>query len=198
MKKTELKLKVYKVILICLIIIAIITGILIIIKYGRNQVNEKNTRLIVNEIMQQENNVIDENQVYQIEGYNIIGIIQIPTIELEYPIIDICDKKSMKVSVGKYWGGNVNENGNLSLAAHNNKDGTMFGKTKYLKIGDEIFLTDMKKNKVRYEIYDIFSVEPNDVTILETIKTDVKEVTLITCTNGNKNRLVIKANEKTL
>ena len=43
----------------------------------------------------------------------------------------------------KYWGNSVNDFGNLSIAGHNNYDGTMFGKTKKLKIGDIVELTDL-------------------------------------------------------
>ena len=89
----------------------------------------------------------------------------------------------------------VNKNGNLALAGHNNYDGTMFGKNKQLVIGDKIYLTDLQKNTVEYEIKSIFKTDPNDVSILETQDKEKKELTLITCTNGNKERLIIKAEE---
>lgn len=50
----------------------------------------------------------------------------------------------MKVSITKFWGPQANEIGNYTVAGHNNKDGTMFGKTKYLQIGDKIKLTNLK------------------------------------------------------
>ena len=62
----------------------------------------------------------------------------------------------MKLSIIKYWGENVNDYGNLSIAGHNNKDGTMFGKTKKLEIGDIVELTDLKGQTIQYSIYDIF------------------------------------------
>lgn len=101
----------------------------------------------------------------------------------------------MKYSIVKYWGENVNEYGNLSIAGHNNYDGTMFGKTKKLQLGDKVELTDLKNQTIQYEIYDIFVTDPNDVTILQTKDKSIREVTLITCTNGNKNRLILKAKE---
>ena len=71
----------------------------------------------------------------------------------------------------------------------------MFGKTKNLKIGDIVELTDLNNQTVQYQIYDIFKTDPNDVTILETKDENVREVTLITCTNGNRERLILKAKE---
>ena len=101
----------------------------------------------------------------------------------------------MKISIVKYWGKQVNDLGNLSIAGHNNYDGTMFGKTKKLELDDIVELTDLTGRTIEYKIYDIFVTDPNDVTILETKDEASREVTLITCTNGNKERLILKAKE---
>ena len=71
----------------------------------------------------------------------------------------------------------------------------MFGKTKKLAIGDQVELTDLTNRTITYQIYDIFVTDPNDVSILQTKDKTVREVTLITCTNGNKQRLILKARE---
>ena len=134
-------------------------------------------------------------------GYKVIGVVKIPKIEIEYPILDIDTynpeetKEPMKFSIVKYWGNNVNDYGNLSIAGHNNYDGTMFGKTKKLELEDIVELTDLNNQTIQYEIYDIFVTDPNDVTILQTKDEKIREVTLITCTNGNKQRLILKAKE---
>ena len=126
---------------------------------------------------------------------------KIPKINIEYPILDIGDidpesaKSPMKISIIKYWGENVNDYGNLSIAGHNNKSGTMFGKTKNLTNGDIVELTDLKGQTIQYSIYSIFVTDPNDVSILLPKEEKIREVTLITCTNGNKQRLILKAKE---
>ena len=71
----------------------------------------------------------------------------------------------------------------------------MFGKTKNLEIGDIVELTDLTKTTLQYEIYDIFVTDPNDVSILATNDETIREVTLITCTNGNRERLILKAKQ---
>ena len=43
--------------------------------------------------------------------------------------------------------------------------------------------------------YDSFITDPDDVSILRTTDESVREVTLITCTNGRANRLIHKARE---
>ena len=193
-----MKAKIYKIIF-CILIISIILVIgLILIKNIESNENEKKNQ----EVVEVFSNVDDtQKQELTMDGYKVIGIIQIPVINLEYPILemDISNpeeaKEPMRLAIIKYWGGDVNGYGNLSLAGHNNYNGTMFGKTKNLKIGDTIELTDLNNQTVQYQIYDIFKTDPNDVTILETKDESVREVTLITCTNGNRERLILKAKE---
>ena len=213
MSKNKTKLKIYKLIFFILIIILIVVIAMIIFKYGSSQVNNKQaqdkvetfsqTELKLQENVKSENEQNNEADEIQLEykGYKVIGIIKIPKINLEYPIIEIEDispesaKKPMKLSIIKYWGENVNDYGNLSLAGHNNKDGTMFGKTKKLKNGDIVELTDLLGKTIQYSIFDIFVTDPNDVSILLPKDENIREVTLITCTNGNKERLILKAKQ---
>ena len=179
-----------------LIIIAIVVGILICNKYIGRQKNEKKLSEIVTAI---ENIDVAEAQKKQeeikIEGYEVEGIIEIPKINIKYPIINETNDAAMKVSITKFWGNKINEIGNYTMAGHNNKDGTMFGKTKYLEIGDTIKMTDLSLNTVEYEIFKIYTIDPDDVTCVESIEPGTREITLITCTNGHKNRLITKARE---
>ncbi len=205
MKKNSLELKIYKIIFIVLLIAAIILLGMVIYKYGSNQINEKESHEVVEAFSNIDFSKIDgesENQVQlEYKGYKVIGLVKIDAIDLEYPILEIGDidpesaKAPMKLSIIKYWGENVNDYGNLSIAGHNNKDGTMFGKTKKLKIGDIVELTDLTGQTIQYSIYDIFVTDPNDVSILLPKDEQIREVTLITCTNGNKERLILKAKE---
>ena len=101
----------------------------------------------------------------------------------------------MQVSITKFWGNNVNDVGNFSMAGHNYLDGTMFGKTKKLEIGDSIQMTDLTGKTIEYRIFDKYVIDPNDVTCVNSVEPNTREITLITCTNGRTNRLIIKARE---
>lgn len=194
-----MKNKVYKVIYILLIIALIIVVILIAGKELTSRNNEK----LNQEVLSEFNNITDTNQIGELtlNGYDVIGKVKIPKIDIEYPILNLETsnpeetKVPMRYGIVKYWGGNVNDYGNLSIAGHNNYSGTMFGKTKNLEIGDIVELTDLTNRTIQYKIYDIFITDPNDVSILKTEDETVREVTLITCTNGNKERLILKARE---
>ena len=205
MKKNNIELKIYKTIFYMLLIAIMVIIGMIIYKYGSNQKNEKENQEVVeafSNIDFSKNEEKRENQIQlEYKGYKVIGIVKIPKINIEYPILEIenIDPKSaekpMKLSIIKYWGEKVNDYGNLSIAGHNNKDGTMFGKTKKLQKGDIVELTDLNGQTIQYSIYDIFVTDPNDVSILLPKDELVREVTLITCTNGNKQRLILKAKE---
>ena len=209
MKQNNIELKIYKAIFYMLLIAAIVVISMIVYKYGSNLKNEKESQEAVAAFSnidfsknEEESGSQEQSPIqFEYKGYKVIGIVKIPKINLEYPILEIGDidpdnaKAPMKISIIKYWGENVNDYGNLSIAGHNNKDGTMFGKTKKLKTGDIIELTDLTGQTIQYSIYDIFVTDPNDVSILLPKNELIREVTLITCTNGNKQRLILKAKE---
>ena len=203
MKKNSLELKIYKTIFNMLLIVAIVVIGMIAHKYIGENENEKESQDAVEAFSNIDFSEITEESKEQLEykGYKVIGIVKIPKINIEYPILEIGNidpesaKEPMKISVIKYWGEKVNDYGNLSLAGHNNKSGTMFGKTKNLIKGDIVELTDLEGQTIQYKIYDIFTTTPNDVNILLPKDENVREVTLITCTNGNKQRLILKAQE---
>lgn len=193
-----MKLKIYRAIFIILLLGAIVIIALIATKQWKSMENEKENQ----EVLETFSNVeIQDSKTVQLNGYDVIGIVAIPKINIQYPILAIETsnpeetKEPMRYGIVRYWGGNVNDYGNLSIAGHNNYNGTMFGKTKNLKIGDIVELTDLTKTTIQYEIYDIFVTDPNDVSILATKDETIREVTLITCTNGNRERLILKAKQ---
>ena len=191
--------KIYNLIIAILIVALIVVVTMIVIRYSGNFLNEKEVSASLSTI----ENKIDKSKTeksnflpeVEFKGYKVEGIIEIPKINIKYPIIDHTDEKTMMVSISKFWGPQANEIGNYTVAGHNNRDGTMFGKTKYLKIGDKIKITDLKGETIEYEVFKIYSILPDDVSCVESVEAKTREVTLITCTNGHKNRLVTKARQ---
>lgn len=191
--------RVCDIILILLIIGAIIFGVIIGSEYIRRIKNEDKLSEVVAQIesinTDTNNNEENKQELIKVDGYDVEGIIEIPKIDIKYPIVSITNDEAMKVAITKFWGNNINDIGNYTMAGHNYKNGTMFGKTKYLEIGDKIKMTDLNLNTVEYEIFKIYTIDPDDVTCIESVDPNAREITLITCTNGHKNRLVTKARE---
>ena len=126
----------------------------------------------------------------EVKGYKVEGIIKISKINIEYPILEKTTDEAMQYSVTHFWGDSVN-----AIAGHNNIDGTMFGNTDRLEEGDIIELTGLDGKKVQYKIFKQYTIDPEDVSCVKSVKAGTREVTLITCQNGHKNRLVTKARE---
>ena len=191
--------KVYNLIIAVLIVALIVVIAMIVIRYGGNYLNEKEVSAsltTIEEILNsKETEQLESLPELEFKGYKVEGIIEIPKINIKYPIIDHTNEETMKVSLTKFWGPQANEIGNYTVAGHNNKDGTMFGKTKYLQIGDKIRLTNLRNETIEYEIFKIYSIEPDGVQCVESVQSGTREITLITCTNGHKNRLVTKARQ---
>ena len=191
--------KIYNLIIAVLIVALIVVIAMIVIRYGGNYLNEKEVSAslatIEEELNRKETQQSESLPELEFKGYKVEVIIEIPKINIKYPIIDHTNEETMKVSITKFWGPQANEIGNYTVAGHNNKDGTMFGKTKYLQIGDKIKLTNLKNETIEYGVFKIYSIDPDDVSCVESVESGTREITLITCTNGHKNRLVTKARQ---
>lgn len=190
--------KLINILIIILVISAIILLGVIVYRYSQYQKNSQEAVAVAEKIEEEFEQTLETNNKVEMEykGYQVVGIIEIPKINIKYPILNKTNDDSMQYSITKFAGGEVNSIGNFVVAGHNYLDGSMFGKVKQLEIGNEIKLTDLYNNTVTYEIFDIYSVDPNDTSILESVQENTREVTLITCTKGHVERLITKAREK--
>lgn len=194
------KITVYKTILVMLVITALVLAIFIIKKYIEGNKIENNIQSVLQEIKKEKQSNPNQIDVIkeideEIEGYKVVGIINIPKINIEYPILEKTNKESLKLSITKFWGEKINQKGNVVLAGHNNLNNKMFGKIDKLENGDIIELTDSQMVAVEYQVFDKYIIDPNDINCIFPVEENTREVTLITCTNRDKNRLVVKARE---
>ena len=127
--------------------------------------------------------------------YTYESILSIPSLGIEYPVLSETSEELLKISINKFWGGSPNSVGNYCIVGHNYKSGKMFGKLSQMKSGDTIKLTDLSGKTLEYKVYDRYVVDPENVACTSQITNGLKEVTLITCTNGGKQRLIIKCRE---
>ena len=130
--------------------------------------------------------------------YETIGIVRIPKINVNYPILaQTTNVELMKVAPYKYWGANPNEVGNLCIIGHNyRRRGVFFSDVPSLSVGDIVEIQDLTQRTIQYEVYDIHTVDPNDRSDTTQYTNGKKEVTLITCTDDAKQRVIVKCTEK--
>ena len=153
--------------------------------------------LEADEQAQEQEEIIEENK-YVTQGgksYTTEAILNIPSLEINYPILSETSEELLKISLNKFWGPAPNKVGNYCIVGHNYKNKKMFGKLSLIKNGDIVELTDNSGKTVKYTVYNKYVVEPDDVSCTSQLTNGNKEVTLITCTNYGKQRLVVKARQ---
>ena len=175
--------------------------------YGiyREAILENGPTNIVNNVMEniidEENNVqnsIKKNKEMEklpdeYQGYKVSPKLEIEKINLETYVFEDYDEEAMWICPTKYFGPNPNEIGNYCIAAHNYNKKNMFNNIIKLEKGDNINLTDNINGKITYTVYDVYKVEPKDTETLSQ-QTDGKvELTLITCSDYSRKRIIVKA-----
>lgn len=127
--------------------------------------------------------------------YYTESILKIEKLGIEYPVLSDTSDELLKISLNKLWGPNPNEVGNYVIIGHNYKSGKMFGKLAGIQLGDTFELRDNAGKGMTYKVYDKYIVDPTDVSCTSQLTNGKKEITLITCTNYGKQRLIVKARE---
>ena len=134
--------------------------------------------------------------------YYAVATVDIPSIDCTYPVL-VADNPEdatkldelLKISPCKFWGPNPNEVGNFCIVGHNYRSNKFFSHVPDLSIGDKIEIKDLNGQTIVYKIYDKYVVQPDDVSCTSQRTNGLKEVTLITCTDDSKMRVIVKARE---
>lgn len=203
-KKEKSKMAVIRyVILWAIVMILVYMGYGI---YQEGKVKNKSSKqehtdmiLLENEnVIKEEIKVIKPTEpvVERYSGYKVDSRLEVPKIKLKTNVLTEYSTEGLEKCASKYYGPEANGIGNYCIAGHNYNQKNMFNHLIDLKIGDSLFLTNNKSGIVEYEIYDIYKVKPQNVEPLSQKTNGKREVTLITCVNYSKNRLVVKAAER--
>ena len=142
--------------------------------------NTEKKEVIKDTFTQPNNNKAEKNDV--------IGILEIDSIGVKDPIV--LGEENLDYVVAKYRSSyDFGELGNVILAAHNNMRGSIFRNLHNLKIGSTVKIISDNK-EFEYKITNRYIVEPNDTSKIN-FSNDKKEITLITCINHAKQRLIL-------
>lgn len=133
-----------------------------------------------------------------LEDYEIIGKIEIPKTGLKSDILAETTKRSLEIAVTKiYSTSDLNQPGNTVIYGHNYRNDLFFSNNKKLAIGDKIYITDQRGNKITYEIYNMYETTPKDAEYMtRAVDEGVREISLQTCTDDSSGRIIIWAREK--
>lgn len=126
-----------------------------------------------------------------IDGYQVMGKIQIPKIEAALPVIAYTDEEALKVSVCYFQGPMPDERGDLVITGHNYASGAHFGRLDELETGDDVTLSMPDGSVYRYVVAKKQRIKPDDTEALNNYEGD-HVLTLLTCTSHGNERLLVR------
>lgn len=172
------------------IFIAVGLLIILVVIYINHSVYQENNKVVEKYRKTSKSEEIDETEPY-ID--NIVGILNIPKIDLEVVVKTGTGKEILKSSVGHFEGSVMpGEEGNFAIAGHRNYTSNKFlSDLDKLEKNDEIKV-ESKGKTYRYKVSSIEVVEPEEVSVIDS--TEKKEITLVTCTPKfiGSHRLIVK------
>lgn len=126
-----------------------------------------------------------EMPIQEIEGYDYIGMIDIPSLGLSLPVMSEWSYPKLKLAPCRYHGSAYT--GCLTIIAHNYR--THFGLLREVPVGIQVFFTDVKGRQFSYEVSTVETIE---ATAIEDAVSSAWDLTLITCTTGGQARLAVR------
>ena len=153
------------------------------------------------------NNLIDKYEISKLyatssqntnENSLIVGLIEIPNLNISYPIFSKIDTELLKISPCIIYGKFPPTPSNLCIAGHNYNNDKFFSKINLLGYRDKINIYNNIGEKYSYNVIENYEVKENDLSPIFNYDTNSCILTLITCNNFNNNRIIIKAKLETL
>lgn len=121
----------------------------------------------------------------EVDGQKYIGVLKIPVLSLELPIISEWSYPRLRIAPCRYAGSAYLNN--MVIAAHDYY--SHFGRLKSMSQGDEVIFTDMDGNIFRYEVAEL---ETLSSTAVEEMTSGDWDLTLFTCTVGGQSRVTVR------
>lgn len=126
-----------------------------------------------------------EMPTVETDGQAYIGVVAIPALGLELPVISQWSYPRLKTAPCRFEGSAYSDD--LIIAGHNYR--SHFGGLKNLRPGDEVTFTDVEGNVFRYTVAELETLDGND---LEGLESGEWELTLFTCTLARTTRVVVR------
>lgn len=135
------------------------------------------------------------NKKVYYEGFVMIGYITIPKTNVKLPILDSVNPQAIEIAVATLYPSNpkLNEPGNVVIIGHNYNNGKLFADNEKLSVGDKVLIKDTTGRELSYTIYQKFETSEQDTSFYTRDTKGVPEITLSTCTDDSKARIILLA-----
>lgn len=134
----------------------------------------------------------EPEKVYM-EGYEVVGRLEIPKTKVDYPILAKLTKKSLEIALAVAYGPGPNKVGNTIIYGHNYRNNSFFSNNKKLAKNDKVYVTDVYGDRVEYTIYNIYQTVQSDAEYMKRETDGRREISLQTCTDDSAGRIIIWA-----
>ena len=143
---------------------------------------------------QQEEPLVDVIQIpemptVQVDGYDCIGILSVPVLELELPVLTDWSYAKLKKAPCHYYGSYYESD--FVIAAHNYQ--SHFGRLSQLQAGDVVTFTAVDGAVYVYEVV-LLETLPKEAT--QEMIVSAFDLSLYTCTPGGANRVTVRCIKK--
>ena len=128
-----------------------------------------------------------EMATVEVDGYDCIGILSVPVLDLELPVLTDWSYAKLKKAPCHYYGSYYEKD--FVIAAHNYK--SHFGRLSKLQAGDIVVFTDINNIEHYYEVV-LLETLPKNAT--KEMITSGFDLSLYTCTPGGSNRVTVRCN----
>ena len=128
-----------------------------------------------------------EMATVKVDGYDCIGILSVPVLNLELPVLTDWSYAKLKRAPCHYYGTYYETD--FVIAAHNYE--SHFGRLPELLAGDIVIFTDVNGVVYYYEVV-LLETLPKDAT--KEMITSGFDLSLYTCTPGGANRVTVRCN----
>lgn len=128
-----------------------------------------------------------EMSTVKVDGYDCIGILSVPVLDLELPVLTDWSYAKLKKAPCHYYG--TYHEKDFVIAAHNYK--SHFGRLSELQTGDIVFFTDVNGVVYYYEVV-LLETLPKEAT--KEMITGGFDLSLYTCTPGGGSRVTVRCN----
>ncbi len=128
-----------------------------------------------------------ETPTILLDGYEYMGYLQIPDLDLELPVMADWDYEKMKISPCRQFGSL--QTNDLVIAAHNYD--SFFGRLQNLTVGATVRVIDLEGIVNQYQVDHLEVLDPTEV---EAVSDSGYDLVLYTCTYGGKTRVTVFCN----
>lgn len=98
-----------------------------------------------------------------IDGIKYIGVLEVPELSLQLPVMSHWSLAGLKIAPGRYKGSVYKRN--IIIAGHNYR--SHFSRLKTLDIGSKIWFIDVEGNRFEYKVSDIEIIKGTNVKQME-------------------------------